>query len=82
MATIVNNPGNAGESNNGSGFLMGVVLLIIVGLLFFYFGLPALRQATPQQDINVEVPQQAPSDVNVDVPDEIDVNVTNPDDAQ
>ena len=48
--------------NNGSGFLVGIILLVVVLYLLFYYGLPALRGAastTPQ----------------VNVPGKIDVNV-------
>ena len=84
MATIVNTPSSGNDNGgNGMGFLMGIILLILAIFLFLYYGLPAMRQAAPQQDINVEAPAPAaPSDVNVDVPDQIDVNVTNPQEGQ
>lgn len=70
MATIVNTP-PAPESNasNGMGFLIGVLVLILAGFLFFYYALPAMR--------NAATTTTAPS---VSVPDEIDVNVTTPSD--
>lgn len=42
MATYVNNPQPA-ASNNGTGFLLGVIVLIIAAVLFFMYGLPLLR---------------------------------------
>jgi len=59
MAVVVNNPQPV-ESNNGSGFLIGVILLIVLAVIFLYFGLPYLRggiSSGPQ--VNV------PSNINV-----------------
>lgn len=63
MATIVNNPGN-GDSGSGMGMIVAVIVLLAVVLLFFVYGLPAIRQAGSPQ---------------INVPSEIDVNVTTPD---
>jgi hypothetical protein len=64
MTTVVNNPGGTDTANSGMGFLMGIILLLAVLFLFFYFGLPAIRGATRAPQINV--PGQI--DVNVDTP--------------
>lgn len=64
MATIVNTP--AQSESNGTGFLLGIVLLIAFVLLFFFYGLPYLSNmiAGPQVnvpgqiDVNVQTPQQ------------------------
>lgn len=40
---IVNNPGS--NDNNGMGFLVGIIVLIVFAFLFFYYGLPYLRSA-------------------------------------
>ena len=62
MATVVNNPPVV-ERDRGNGFLVGVILLIVLAVLFFYYGLPAIQTAaTPQ----VSVPEQV--DVNVNTP--------------
>lgn len=64
MTTIINTP--TPESNN-SGTIIGIIALIIFGLLFFYYGIPALRSlGTPQ--INVPAPV-------INMPDKVDVNV-------
>lgn len=60
MVTVVNNP-STGESNGGMGMIVGLVVLVVVGLLFFVYGLPALRQMQSGTTINV--------------PDQIDVTV-------
>jgi len=66
MTTIVNTPPSSSDNGNG-GMIIGIFVLIILGLLFFYFGLPAIRNmGTPQ--INVPAPV-------INLPGEIDVNV-------
>jgi len=57
---IVNNPGR--ESDSGSGFLIGVVLLIIVGVFAVYFILPYF-QRTMNRDVQINIPKTV--DVNV-----------------
>lgn len=60
MATIVNNPAPAAESNGSSGIIIGVLLIIVLVGLFYVYGLPALSR--------VESPQ-------INIPNKIDVNV-------
>jgi hypothetical protein len=62
MATVVNNPSQS--DNNGMGFLIGVVVLIVFLILFFVYILPMITQS-----------MQGPS---VTVPDQVDVNVSTP----
>lgn len=63
MAVVVNNTGESPGSGMNS--LLGIVLLVIVILVLFYWGLPILRRtATPSPSVNV--------------PDKIDVNINNP----
>lgn len=66
MTTIVNTPAPAssGGSDNSSGTVIALVLVLVIGVLFFVYGLPMLRRATA-------TPQ-------VSVPDQIDVNVNTP----
>lgn len=65
MATIVNSP--APSSDSGSGFLIGVIVLVFFGFLFVYYGLPAIRNLDPVK-VQVETPA-------IVVPDSVDVNV-------
>jgi hypothetical protein len=65
MATIVNNPPTSGDG--GSGFLVGVVVLIGFFLVLVYFGLPELRRLSSNQQ-NSPLPQ-------IVVPDKLDVNI-------
>jgi hypothetical protein len=61
MATIVNAP-QPTSSNNGSGFLLGVILLIAFVVLFFFYGLPYLTSMiSPTPQVNV------PSNIDVHV---------------
>lgn len=64
MATIINTPSQTRDTGNGTGFLVGIILLALLVFFFLYYGLPALRSYTT-------VPQ-------VNVPGKIDVNVNTP----
>ncbi len=67
MTTVVNNPSGQSESG-GYGFFLGVIALVVFGIIFIYFGIPAFRQmGTPQITVPTEV----------QMPDKIDVNVNN-----
>ncbi|HSX08878.1 MAG TPA: hypothetical protein VLF93_01885 [Candidatus Saccharimonadales bacterium] len=60
MAVVVNNPQPTETRDSGSGFLVGIILLILAVVLFFYYGLPMIRSYTsPQASI--------PSNINVHV---------------
>lgn len=66
MATVVNNTPTATPATNGSngtGFLLGIILLILFVGALLYYGLPALNRAS--------------SGPNINVPEQIDVNVNN-----
>ena len=56
MATVVNQPA---ESNNNLGFLLGLIALIVVVALFFFYGLPMLQGG------NTGTTVQLPSNANV-----------------
>ncbi len=60
MATIVNNPQPA-SSDNGVGFLLGVLVLIVFVMLFLVYGVPYLMSYLRGPQINI------PSRVNVNV---------------
>lgn len=65
MTTVVNSPSPSGD--NGFGFLIGVLVLVFCGALFFYYGVPALRNMGP---VKVEVGTPAivlPSSIQVEV---------------
>jgi hypothetical protein len=68
MTTIVNSPAPQAESG-GYGFLLGIIALIVFVLLFVFYGVPALRRMGPAQ---VTVPTE------IKVPDQVDVNITQP----
>lgn len=66
MTTIVNSPTPSADNSSG-GLLVGLFAIIVLGLLFFYFGIPAIRSMNRGQ-VNVPAPQ-------INVPNQIDVNV-------
>ncbi len=59
MATIINNPDSSG-SDGGVGLILGVILTLVVIILFFMYGLPAIRNN---------------GGTNVNVPDKIDIEI-------
>lgn len=61
MATIVNTPSGSHE-DSGMGLIVGVIVAILVVLLFFVYGLPALR-GTPAANDN-----GTSASINVDLP--------------
>ncbi|MFA7301440.1 MAG: hypothetical protein WC069_03965 [Candidatus Shapirobacteria bacterium] len=65
MTTVVNSP--VPSQDTGYGFLIGILVLGAFGLLFFYYGLPALRNMGPVK-VEVGTPE-------IVVPNSIDVNV-------
>jgi len=62
MTTIINTPQPAGDSSGGMGMIIGLVVLVVFGFLFFVYGLPAIRQ------MKLGSPQ-------INIPSTIDVNV-------
>lgn len=65
MTTIVNNPPPSNDSGGGMGMIIGLVVLLVLGYIFFVYGLPALRQ------VQLGSPQ-------INVPSKIDVNINQP----
>jgi hypothetical protein len=63
MATVINNPAPQEESG-GTGFMVGMMFLLVIVAMMLYWGIPALRSVRQQP---------APSQINV--PDKIDVNI-------
>ena len=51
------------DSSSGVGLTIGLIMLGLLALALFYYGLPALRGGTSN---------------NISVPDKIDVNLNNP----
>ncbi len=47
MATTIINPAptNGTTTDSGMGFLLGVIVLIVFGFLFFIYGFPLIKQA-------------------------------------
>lgn len=66
MTTIVNSAPPTHDSK-GSDIVMAVIAIVAFAILFFYFGLPAIRNMQPIQ-LNIPAPQ-------IVVPGKIDVNI-------
>lgn len=61
MTTIVNNPAPVAETSSGIGMILGLIFLAAAVLLFFLYGLPAIRRLGSPQ---------------INIPNKIDVNIS------
>lgn len=65
--TIINPaPNNNSTTDSGMGFLLGIILLIAFGLVFYVYGLPLVRQG---------LSGIGGGGVNINLPKTVDVNV-------
>ncbi len=62
MTTIVNNPPSSDNSSGPIGLIIGLIVLIVLGYLFFVYGLPAIQNMHWGQ-------------TQVNIPSKIDVNI-------
>jgi hypothetical protein len=59
MSTIINTPGSLTSDNGGIGMIVGILLVVIVGVLFYLYALPTLRNEEVKPtttEIKVELP--------------------------
>lgn len=68
MATTIINPAPANNSttDNGMGFLLGIILIIAFGFLFFFYGFPLIKQG---------LSGLGSGGVQINLPKTVDVNV-------
>jgi len=59
MATTIINPAptNNSSNNNGIGFLLGAIVLVVFAVLFFVYGLPYIRGLSGSGGVQVNVPK-------------------------
>lgn len=74
MATIVNTPGTT-ESSGNSGLLIGIVLLIVFGLLFFFYAVPYIGRSGQSSGATQGATQGDNQGSQINVPKDINVNV-------
>lgn len=65
MTTIVNTPPATNDSSSVIGMIFGLIILAVLGYLFFVYGIPAIRQFQSRG-------------IQVNVPSDININVTQP----
>ena len=65
MATTIVNPApsNNSSNNNGMGFLIGAIVLIVFVVLFFVYALPYIRGFSRSGEVQVNIPKS----INVNV---------------
>jgi hypothetical protein len=70
MATIINNPANQGthDDSAGTGLIVGILLVILVGFLFYFYGLPMLTTTTVVKEVPVvqKIEVQLPAPVTTE----------------
>jgi hypothetical protein len=59
MATTIINPSPSSDSsgNNGMGFIIGGVVLVVLAILFFVYALPLIRNVGGGEGIQVNLPK-------------------------
>jgi hypothetical protein len=69
MALVVNNPNASQADTSWVGMVIGILVVGFLLLLFFFYGLPFLRGSMSGNN---------GSDINVSLPDKVDVNTNQP----
>jgi hypothetical protein len=67
MATVVNNPGTTTDGGSGSGFLLGVIVLILFSLIMIFYGVPYIARSIGSAGVSQAPQVQVPDKINVDV---------------
>ncbi len=68
MTTIINTPPTGDSADSGMGLVLGIILALILGVLFFVYALPTLRDDTPPKTDNIDINVQVPSDETTPIP--------------
>lgn len=84
MATVVNTPPAANDNASAFGYIIAAIVGIVLLLLLFVYGIPAMRSAGAPATQPAQ--QSMPAESNngnggVNIPDQIDVNVDTPQDG-
>jgi len=59
MTTVINNPGDSGDGM-GMGLMLGILIIIVAVVLFFVYGLPAIRSSKAPNTTNITVQTPVP----------------------
>jgi septal ring-binding cell division protein DamX len=62
MATIINTPRNADTSDSFMDIVLGIILLLVIVGIFFFYALPAIER---RNDSSLQAPQNDGIDINV-----------------
>ena len=73
MTTVINTPPAGDNGDSGAGIILGVIVAIVIIVLFFVYGLPAIRGANNTEprttNINVQIPtSEMPSQPAAEAP--------------
>lgn len=64
MTTIINTPGSNSDDSSGVAMIFGIIVLLVLGALFYVYALPQLRSDTKEStttEIKVELPAPTPA---------------------
>jgi hypothetical protein len=64
--TVVNTAPSSNSNNNGYGFLLWVIVLGLIGVIFFVYALPYIRNLSSNSGVQINVPEKI--DINVNQP--------------
>jgi len=65
MPTVINNPNpTPTTADSGWGFAIGLIILVVLVILFFVYGLPAIRGENEKNNTEINVPDRI--NVNLD----------------
>ncbi|MFA6602585.1 MAG: hypothetical protein WCT01_02155 [Candidatus Shapirobacteria bacterium] len=79
MTTIVNNPPPVPQNtNNGLGPVVALISILLLGALFYIYGLPALRRANFGSTPQINVPNQIDVNINPSPGDTVIPPTSNP----
>ena len=66
MTTIINTPPAQKESGGGVNMIVGLLIIVVFGYVFFVYGLPAIKNARFGMTTQINVPNKI--DVNINQP--------------
>lgn len=52
------------ESRGGSGFLLGIILIVLFAVLFLVYGLPYIQNSMRGDGTNINIPERVNVDAN------------------
>ena len=68
MNTVINNPGSNSGNGDAAGMVIGILIVLVLVVLFFVYGLPAIRNTNPETpdttNIQIDIPSPVQNQTN------------------